>query len=156
MTSELTLLKGLHPGLILERKLKERKLSKGRFALSINEYPQVLGAITKGHRGMNTPLALKIEKALDLPEGFLMILQVYYEIKELKRKQQEGHHPDFSKLRPALFWDTDMNKIQWDTQRRAVIERVFERGNEDEKAEITRFYGKEVVENFLRKLNAHA
>lgn len=45
MNQELEILKGIHPGVIVERKIKERKLSKGRFALMINEYPQTLGAI---------------------------------------------------------------------------------------------------------------
>jgi plasmid maintenance system antidote protein VapI len=147
---EIDLLKGIHPGIVLERKLKERQLSKGPFALSINEYPQTLGAITKGKRNMNTALALKIERALGLEEGFFMILQIYHEIKEEKRKQSEKNHPDLVKLRPGLFWDTDMSKIDWQRQRKAVIQRVFERGNDEEKKEITRFYGKPSVKEALQ------
>jgi hypothetical protein len=40
-----------------------------------------------------------------------------------------------------LFWDTDINMIDWQGQKRAVIERVIERGSEEEKGEIKRFYG---------------
>ena len=156
MNDELTLLKGIHPGIILDRKLKERKLPKGRFALSIREYPQVLGDITKGKRGMNTPLAMKIESALDLSEGFFMTLQVFYEIKQEKLKQHQNMHPDFSMLRPGLFWDTDMKKIDWHRQRRAVIQRILERGNDQEKAEIRRFYGDAVVDEFAKKIREHA
>ena len=145
MNDELSLLKGLHPGFILDRKLKERKIAKGPFAISLKEYPQTLSAITKGKRNMNTSLALKIEHALGLMEGFFMTLQIFYEIKEEKLKQSGNAHPDFLKLRPGLFWDTDINKIDWNRQRRAVIQRVFERGNDDEKAEITRFYGDDAV-----------
>jgi antitoxin HigA-1 len=148
MKSELEILKGIHPGIILERKIKERKLSKGRFALMINEYPQTLGAITKGKRSMNTALAIKIEKELDLEEGFLMTLQVFYDIKQEKSKIQKDR-PDFSKLRKGLFWDTDMGKIDWQQQKRAVIQRVFERGNDAEKEEITRFYGESEIRQFL-------
>jgi addiction module HigA family antidote len=150
MHKELSLLKGIHPGIILASKLKERNLSKGAFALSIKEYPQTLGAITKGKRNMNTPLALKIEEALDLPEGYFMTLQVFYEIKEAKQKQANSH-PDLSKLRSGLFWDTDMKKIDWSRQRKAVIERIYERGNAKEKAEIKRFYGDQVVNKILKK-----
>ena len=85
MNSELNLLKGIHPGLVLNRELDKRHLRKGAFALSLQEYPQTLTAITKGKRGMNTALSLKIEKALGLEEGYFMILQVYYEIEEEKR-----------------------------------------------------------------------
>ncbi len=64
-------LKGIHPGIILDRELKKRKLHKSAFALSIQEYPQTFSAITKGKRNMNTSLALRIEEALGIEEGFL-------------------------------------------------------------------------------------
>jgi len=153
MWQELTILKGIHPGFILDRKLKELKLAKGPFALSIGEYPQTLGAITKGRRAMNVALAIKIEMALGLEEGYLMILQVYYDMKEEKKKLQENSHPNLSLLRHGLFWDTDISKINWQTQRRAVIERILERGNEQEKAEIKRFYGDAVFKQISDKLN---
>lgn len=152
MFSEISILKGIHPGIILDRKLKERKLRKSRFALSIHEYPQTLSAITKGKRSINTPLALKIEHALGLEEGYFMTLQIFYDIKEEKRKQQQDFHPDLSLIRPIIFWDTDIKSIEWQTQRRAVIERILERGNDQEKAEIKRFYGESafdaIADNF--------
>jgi plasmid maintenance system antidote protein VapI len=154
MLDEILLLKGIHPGLVLDRKLKERNLAKGPFALSISEYPQTLGAITKGKRHMNTALALKIEQALGLEEGYLMTLQVFYEIKEEKRRQQGDAHPDLSRIRRGLFWDTDINKIDWQAQKRAVIERILLRGDEQEKAEIKRFYGEPVVHQVVEKIKA--
>lgn len=150
MKSESEILRGIHPGIVLDQKLKERNLRKGQFALSIGEYPQTLGAIIKGKRSMNTSLALRIERQLGLDEGFFMILQVYYDIKQEKRNQQEVSHPDLSKLRPGLFWDTDITKIDWQRQKRAVIERIFERGNNEEKSEITRFYGDSVIQEFMK------
>lgn len=68
-----------------------------------------------------------------------MTLQVFYDIKCEKQKQRKT--PDLSKLRPALFWDTDINTIDWQTYKDAVIKRVFERGNIEEQEEIRRFYG---------------
>lgn len=150
MREDISILKGLHPGIVLERELKKRGLAKGPFALSINEFPQTLGAITKGKRNMNTALALKIEHALGIDEGFFMILQIFYEIKEEKRKQYINQHPDLSKLRAILFWDTKMEKIDWLQQKRAVIQRVFERGNDQEKDEVNRFYGKATVDQVLK------
>lgn len=44
------------------------------------------------------------------------------------------------KLRKVLFWDTKMEWLDWDRQYKAIIRRVFERGDEFEKSEITRFY----------------
>lgn len=148
MNTELSIIKGVHPGLILERELKKRHLHKGPFAISINEYPQTLGSITKGKRKMNTDLALKIENALGINEGYFMTLQVFYEIKEIKKRQSKSN-PDLTKLRRVLFWDTRMENIDWDEQKISVIKRVFERGNDIEKNEITRFYGQEAVNKAL-------
>ncbi|MFZ5551587.1 MAG: helix-turn-helix transcriptional regulator [Bacteroidota bacterium] len=151
MTDLLHLIKGIHPGIYLSRELKKRGLGKGRFALSLNEYPQTFVSITKGKRKMNIALALKIENALSLPEGFLMMLQLYHDINKEKEKQHTHKKPDLKKLRKVLFWDTDIQKINWQKQKRAVIKRVFERGNETEKKEILKFYGEKIVNEVLHE-----
>lgn len=137
--------KGIHPGMVLERELKKRNLKKGPFALSLHEYPQTLNDITKGKRGLTPSLALKIDNALGFEEGTMLVLQAYYETKQVKHKALPGHHPDLSVLRKNLFWDTDINKIDWSKQYKAVIQRVFERGNDTEKREILNFYGKDKI-----------
>lgn len=147
--NNLAIIKGVHPGFILERELKQRHIGKGQFALSLHEYPQTLVSIMKGKRKMNTSLALKIEKALGFEEGYFMILQAFYDIEKEKRKQNTAH-PDFTKLRRVLFWDTKLEKINWEKQKNAVIKRVYERGNEIEKKEITRFYGDESINEVLK------
>ena len=151
MKSNLQLLKGIHPGFVLERELEKRHLRKGVFALSLQEYPQTLTAITKGKRGMNTSLALKIEEALGLEEGYFMILQVYYDIEQEKKKLNKLR-TDLPQLRPVLFWDTKINSIDWEKQKKAIIKRVFERGNEMEKKEIIRFYGAKTIDTILNLL----
>ncbi len=148
MDKAIDILKGIHPGAVVERELQKKHLSKRQFALSLNEHPQTIGAITKGRRDMNTPLALKMEQALGMEEGFLMILQVYHDIKKEKMPNQ-NLTPDIKKFRSAIFWDTDIQKIDWQKQKRAVIRRVFERGNEQEKNTINEFYGKDVVNGIL-------
>ena len=145
----ISIIKGVHPGFILERELKKRKISKGQFALSLQEYPSTLVSITKGKRNMNTHLALKIEQTLGMEEGYFMILQVYYEIE--KEKNKLNSKPDLTKLRRVLFWDTSLENINWEKHKRSIIKRVFERGNEIEKNEITRFYGKQTIEGVLKK-----
>ena len=153
MKTQISLLKGIHPGFVLERELERRQLKKGNFALDIKEYPQTITAITKGKRGMNTALSMKIEYALGMEEGYFMTLQIFYEIAEEKRKLFKDH-PDLTMLRSILFWDTKIEKIDWQKQKRAVIKRIFERGNETEKKEIIRFYGLETVDEILSKAHA--
>jgi hypothetical protein len=81
-----------------------------------------------------------------------MVLQVYYDIR--LHKQQPSRHPDLAKLRPVLFWDTDIRKINWEKQKRSVIQRVFERGNLIEKEEISRFYGMKTIHDFIETTKA--
>lgn len=140
--------KGIHPGIILGRELEKRSIKQRPFALSINEHPQTLNTIIKGKRNLNTSLALKIEDKLNLKEGTLAILQTYYDIVREKEKLNLKT-PKLSLLRKSLFWDTDFNRIDWIKQYKAVIKRIFERGNLTEKKEILRFYGKEKVETVL-------
>ena len=142
--------KGIHPGIILDREFKKRALQQRPFALSIGEYPQTLNAITKGKRKLNTALALKIEEKLGLEEGTLALLQTYFDINEEKNKLKQIS-PNLSKLRKSLFWDTDIDKIDWSKQYRAVIQRIFERGNETEINEIIRFYGQEKTQEVLNQ-----
>ena len=142
--------RGQHPGVVLEKILREKGIRKRHLALAIDEFPQTISCITRGSRGMNTSLSIKLEEALDLEEGFFMTLQVYYDIKMVRETNPST--PDFKKLRKVLFWDTDMSKIDWHRQSKAVIQRIFERGNPGEKAEIIRFYGKDHVEELLKKL----
>ena len=72
------------------------------------------------------------------------ISKVFYDIKISNRKNQAT--PDLSKIRSVTFWDTSIDKIDWDKHKVSVIKRVFSRGNEDEQNEIIRFYGKDLVE----------
>jgi len=151
MKSKLEILKGINPGILIEKELKKRKIPSGRFAIAIDEFPQTLSAIINGRRSMNLPLSLKIEKELGYDEGFLMTLQLYHDIKILKQKDSDKHKPDLSKFRKVIFWDTDIQKIDWTKNKRAVIERVFERGNQIEQEEIIRFYGQKEVDYYLNE-----
>ncbi|SDL48873.1 helix-turn-helix transcriptional regulator [Siphonobacter aquaeclarae] len=137
--------KGIHPGIVLDRELKRRALKQRPFALALAEHPQTFNAITKGKRNLTTSLALKIERELGLEEGTLLVLQVFYDIRKEKEKLATRIAPNLSLLRKTLFWDTEIEKIDWQQQSTAVIRRVFERGSEAEKAEILRFYGKAKV-----------
>ncbi len=148
MDKEYEKYRGIHPGIVLDRELKKRSIKQRPFALSLEEHPQTFNAITKGKRGISTALALKIEQKFGLEEGTLVLLQAYYEIQKIKEKEIQNT-PDLKILNKALFWDTDIQKINWEKQYKAIIQRVFERGTEEEKDEIIRFYGVEKIEKAL-------
>lgn len=155
MFEKLAILKGLHPGFFLEHQLKKKGLNKRQFAISLAEHPQTIGAITKGSRAMNTTLSLKAEKALGLEEGFLMMLQTFYDIELEKKKNKLKNTPNLDLIRPILFWDVKFDHIDWNLNKEFIIERIFERGNEEERREIQKFYGKETVEAILSNLSSN-
>lgn len=153
MSFELEKYKGIHPGIILERLLAKKEISQRSFALSINEHPQTINAITKERRRFNTALALKIEAALDIEEGSLALLQTYFDINEEKKKLKQNT-PNLLILRKSLFWDTDITMIDWNKQYKAVIRRIYERGNETEKLELIHFYGEEKIKIALSNISS--
>ncbi|MDH6314250.1 addiction module HigA family antidote [Parabacteroides sp. PFB2-10] len=141
MKHNLNTYKGIHPGKIIDRRLKKLNLSQRAFARDIGEHSQSINAVITGRRPLTTELSIKVERALDFEEGFLLVLQAYYNIAEYKRKEASASVTGVPNIRKMLFWDTDFEKIDWGHYRKAVIQRVFERGNEAEKEEIIRFYG---------------
>jgi antitoxin HigA-1 len=150
MLQLLETIKGIHPGIYLGRELKKRKLAKGKFALQIGEYPQTFTSVTKGKRRMNPALSLKIEEALALPEGFLMILQVYHDLALEKKKLPGTPVNPNSRIRRALFWDVNFNRLDWNLDRNAIILRVLERGNAIEKDELRKIYGDQPVDRLIK------
>ncbi len=149
----ITLLRGIHPGIILERELKKRNLPKRRIALTIGEYPQLLGDITKGKRRINPALSIRLGEALGIEESFFSVLQAYYDIEQQKKKQALNKRPNLKLLRPVLFWDTDINSINWEKSKASVIRRIFERGNDQEIREIVRFYSKREIQTILAEIS---
>lgn len=154
MLPEITKIKGVHPGAVLSRELRRRGLESKQFAISLGEYPQTINAISKGRRGINPALSIKLGHALDTDEEYFMLLQAYYEVeKERKELLKNQAKPDLNKIRPILFWDTDMSHFDWQKQRKAIIRRIFERGNDIEIKEIISFYGREVIEKELKEIS---
>jgi len=67
-----------------------------------------------------------------------------------RKKQAKKFHPDLSKSRPVVFYDTDIKRIDWEKNKIAVIKRIFERENGEEIKEIILFYGKETISSTLK------
>lgn len=144
-------LKGISPGKIIAHELKKNNVSQRKFALLIGEHSQTLNAVIKGRRKLTTEMAIKIENALSLEEGFLLTLQVYFDIAQYKKKSEDKKSLGIPKVRKILFWDTDFDKIDWSFNKKAVIRRVLERGNQEEKSEIANFYNLKLedLKNFI-------
>ena len=133
--------KGMHPGALIKHELNRKKISQRKFAASIDEHWQILNAVINEKRGISLGTALKVEKEFGYDEGFLMILQVYYDIEKQKEKQIRSTLKGVPAIRRIIFWDTDFDSIDWAASKESVISRVLERGTEEEIAEIARYYG---------------
>lgn len=152
MLPDLLKIKGVHPGAVLKRELKNRNIRGSHLAQKIGEHKQTISALVHQRRGMNPELSIKLGREFGVEHDYFMLLQASYEV---KRAQEElrARKPDFSKFRKVLFWDTNMETIDWENQKPAVIQRVLERGNDQEIQAIIDFYGLKVIR---KELNAIA
>lgn len=141
--------KGVHPGAVLKRELKLLGQKKCELAQELGEFPQTVGAILNEKRGVNPKLSIKLGRKFQVTDDYFMLLQASYDVKQA-HVVAESQLPDLSKIRRVLFWDTNFDKIDWDKNRKPVLKRVFERGNEEEIAEMIRFYGKISVAKALK------
>ena len=113
MDNRINIIKGLHPGKLIERDLKKKGITQRVLAKETGILFQAINAIITGRRNITTEQALKIETALGYEEGFLSILQSYYEIKQHKEKELANLYTGSPHIRKILFWDTDFDKINW-------------------------------------------
>jgi len=140
MNKRIEILKGTPPGKIIEHDLKKKHITQISLAEQSGVSRQMISSIISGKRDLSVELSLRIEKALNYDEGFLLHLQTYYKIDRIKTMQSRELYRTSPNLRRSLFWDTDFDNIDWDRYKKAVIHRVLEKGNESEKREISRFY----------------
>ena len=140
MINRIDILKGIHPGKIIERDLSKKHLTQRTLAKTVGVPYQTINAIISGRRNITLETALNIEKTLGYDEGFLLILQNFHNISVYKEKKSKEKYSQAPNIRKSLFWDSDFNKIDWEKYSKAVITRVWERGNQIEKEEIARFY----------------
>lgn len=137
-------------GAILKRILLKENISQRQLALKANELPQRINDLIAGRRNFTPEQSLKIEKALGIEIlGFFYKIQANHAIYLVQRKEQLMHRPDLSFFRKAIFWDIDLEQLDWMDNKEWVIRRVFEYGNEKEIETILQFYGKKTVSSLL-------
>lgn len=150
MIPKISKIKGIHPGAVLKREIEQRGIKSKDLALWVNEHAQTISAIINERRNINPGLSIKLGKVLGVDEDYFMHLQGSYDVKKLQSKSLNQQPPNLNKIRKALFWDTDFTKIDWIKDQKAVIKRVFERGNSQEIKEIIDFYGKDTIQQELK------
>ncbi|WP_345004329.1 HigA family addiction module antitoxin [Snuella lapsa] len=152
MLPKITKIKGIHPGLILGREIKRNNIKSSQLAMSIGEHKQTISAIINQKRGINPELSIKLANYFHTEEDYFMMLQAGYEVKR-KLIENSNRMPNLDNIRRVLFWDTSFDKIDWNKNKRAIIQRILERGNDKEINEIIKFYGKATVSKIAKSIN---
>ncbi|WP_045079479.1 HigA family addiction module antitoxin [Aequorivita vladivostokensis] len=151
MLPKIAKIKGVHPGLILEREIRRNNIKSSQLALAINEHKQTISAIVNQRRGINPELSIKLADYFRTEDDYFMMLQASYEVKT-KLAQTSKETPNLNNIRKVLFWDTTFDKIDWNKNKRAIIKRILERGNDIEINEIIDYYGKVTVSNIAKSI----
>ena len=60
-----------------------------------------------------------------------------------------NNRPNLEHYRKTVFWDSNIETLDWEKNRQWIIRRVFEYGGEEEILETIRFYVKDVVKEVL-------
>ena len=146
--------KGVHPGAILKRELKKRNLNAIEMATAINEHPQTINAITKEKRGINPKLSFKLGKYFKIDEEYFMILQAAFEVSNYIKKSKAETNPLIGKFRKSIFWDTNIEFIDYQKNKRSIIQRILERGNQSEIKELISLYSLTTIKNELKNIES--
>jgi hypothetical protein len=59
---------------------------------------------------------------------------------------------NFPQLTKSLFWDCDTSKLDFDIDKKLVLERVFSRGFESDEREVCRYYGINTIKKIVTQI----
>ena len=142
-------------GAILDRIRRKRSLSQRKLAESAGLSPQSVNNYIHNRRKMSPQVSENLSNALNLSnKNYFTIAQQNHRNFTENLGKRSASTPDLSKLRPAVFWDTRLDRIDWQGNKRWVIQRVFEYGNDAEMSEIIRYYGKEQTCGILARIQS--
>lgn len=140
-------------GAVLDRIRTKEHLTQRELALRSEIPYQRINDFIANRRRISPENSLKLEKVLGIDyQCFFYQIQTNYEIFVATNSMLGIAHPDISKFRKALFWDTDFDTLEWQRNSEWIIQRVFEYGNESEIKETIRFYGKRKIINTLKSI----
>ncbi len=140
MISVFDIYKGIPIGTIIKRDLKKRGISQIALSRSIGISYKTLNRIINNHRKIENTYAIKIEKILNYEPSLLINLQNYI-IQRDKNQKSIVLYGTTPVIRKCVFWDIDMNKLDWRKNKNFIINRVSQYGNPSEKTAINDFYG---------------
>ena len=137
-------------GAVLNRIMTKEGISQSQLAERSGIVRQRICDYLANRRRITVEASLNLEKALRIGiEGFFYRIQTNHDIYTCVKEQAMNNRPNLEHYRKAVFWDTDIEMLDWDKNRQWIIRRVFEYGGEEEILETLHFYGKDVVKEVL-------
>ena len=151
MLPTLNKIKGIHPGTLLRWELNNQNFKGSELADAIGEHKQTISAILNKRRDINPSLSIKLSKVFKTEIDYFMLLQSSYDVKIIAESEIKST-PNINKIRRILFWDTNFDKIDWNKNKKAIIKRILERGNNTEINEIISFYGRKTISKEIKSI----
>lgn len=137
-------------GAVLNRIMTKEGISQSQLAERSGIVRQRICDYLANRRRITVEASLNLEKALRIDiEGFFYRIQANHDIYNCVKEQALNNRPKLEYYRKAVFWDTDMETLDWDKNKQWIIRRVFEYGGEEEILETIRFYGKSTIKKVL-------
>ncbi len=139
-------------GAVLQHILRRSNISQRDLATNTGLPPQRINDYIHGKRRISVDVSFRLEKALSIEhKGFFYILQSNHDIFSASQTDHEAT-PDLTKIRKSIFWDTDLSRINWNTNSTSIIQRIFEYGDPSSIDEITRYYGSDKIQAVLAQI----
>ena len=137
-------------GAVLNRIMTKEGISQSQLAERSGIVRQRICDYLTNRRRITVEASLNLEKALRIGiEGFFYRIQANHDVYTCVKEQAMNNRPNLRHYRKAIFWDTDIETLDWDKNRQWITRKVFEYGGEEEILETIRFYGKDVIKEVL-------
>lgn len=148
-------IKGIHPGSVLRKELELKGISATELASATDEHKQTISAIMNKKRAVTPKLSIKLGQFFDTDTAYFSVVQAYFDVEQSIRTDGQSLTSSPPSFRKVLFWDTNYDRLDWNRNKRPIIRRIMERGDEWDIIRLVNYYGKQTVEEALRGYETH-
>ena len=138
MTRRFERYKGIPVELIIKKDLRKNGLTQRKLAQLLDMSYNLLNSSLNGHRLFKKDEAYRIESLFNYEKNFIIKLQ------EIRKTAEASCTKNTSltvpTIRACVFWDVEMNKLDWQRHRRFIVERISIYGSQEEKDKVNDYY----------------
>lgn len=132
-------------GSVLKYVMAQRGVSGKQLSQATGILPQRISDYINNRRKITAEVSLQLEKALEIDRvGYFWYIQSNNELYKATNSQPLPT-PDLSKIKKYIFWDCNIEKLNWQHDRIKIIQRIIEYGDREAIEEISKFYGRDEI-----------